>query len=1183
MPSHARRRVSIIVGALAAVLGGSLNAVPTANAAFGDAPPVIVSPSSTTSNNSPVLTWNRVSGATAYEVQVDDSAGFTSPEWAATTVNSRSVPTSLLKAGTQNWRVRGRNSTGTTTPWAVAQFTVSSIGAPTPLTPANGQSLAQPSQPPLLTWTALQGATTYTVEVDNELEFVSPLSYTTRSTSLVVPVNQPAGQYLWRVKGIRGNGVETIFSAPSGYTVLPIDTPQITGPATNAQVEDVVLDWTPVPGAKWYELQVDDDADFGSVVQGVVPDKVFGTKFSPKTTFANDQYFWRVRAVDLSGEPTEWESVDADTFFSFTRNWHDTPVPVHPAGAGIQHVGDDLYYEWTPVQHASNYELWISTDENFTIGNPTTRTCQIAGTTYTPGEEGDPCMPPSEGVQYYWKVRPMDRPYNSSGVPGIFSATNSFTYDDSVGFTGATPTGGQVVDIPTFKWAEVPSTERYQLRIFASNGNEVHFKETFNNSYTPMNQTRLDPAQGPFTWSIVAFDVRGNNSKTSVRSFQVSASVPAATGTPLTPITGRAVDPATRRFPNLSWQPVAGADHYRVHIGDKETNTWWASSEAPILSDKLYYPAATDVSQRFLGTGEYDWYVTAHNSAGAVLADGSTLAAEAGYGTFKIAALGVSTGQRIALTGTGLDNNQVCSESLTAGPDHVCTGVPTTPILDWEPVPGASFYRIHVSRDADFSTGALDATPPATTNTRWTPNMTYPLPALDDSDVNQAYHWFIQPCKTATRCGPDPTSTINPAKSAFRKSSPTLQLVSPVSDNPLSLGDDITTTEVTFDWTDYYDTNVSTTYLPTGETSNQSAMRYQVQVDTQPNFAAPLVDEALVDQSTYTAADRLYPEGPLYWRVQAIDVANNQLGWSATRTVVKRSIEPVLTSPVNGVHVSGGTPFQWAAQSYAGRYEVQVAKNGDTQFSVPNRVIDTLPTTQPAFTTGRDNVKLLPASTQPYVWRVRRVDPFNNAGSWSLVKQFYVDGAKPTLVSPSPDVWVTANDALFTWTAVAGATQYRLEYKLADATYPTVIHTPATSFAPLDVLPDGKYQWRVTALDVEGVDLGSSEWRAFKVDGTRPTVVTTAPFMLGKKGSNFVVTFSEPVYGVSKSTFRLFRKGSTTAISATVTLSADRKKAILNPTNYLVVGRTYVARLSSTIKDVKGNTLVAKSYEVKIT
>ena len=33
-----------------------------------------------------------------------------------------------------------------------------------------------------------------------------------------------------------------------------------------------------------------------------------------------------------------------------------------------------------------------------------------------------------------------------------------------------------------------------------------------------------------------------------------------------------------------------------------------------------------------------------------------------------------------------------------------------TPVLDWDRVDGVSFYRIHVSYDQDFTTGALDRT-----------------------------------------------------------------------------------------------------------------------------------------------------------------------------------------------------------------------------------------------------------------------------------------------------------------------------------------------------------------------------------------------------------------------------------------------------------------------------------------
>ena len=46
-----------------------------------------------------------------------------------------------------------------------------------------------------------------------------------------------------------------------------------------------------------------------------------------------------------------------------------------------------------------------------------------------------------------------------------------------------------------------------------------------------------------------------------------------------------------------------------------------------------------------------------------------------------------------------------------------------------------------------------------------------------------------------------------------------------------------------------------------GETGNQSARTYRIQVDTEPSFSAPLLDTAVVDQTTYTAPDQALPRG----------------------------------------------------------------------------------------------------------------------------------------------------------------------------------------------------------------------------------------------------------------------------------------------------------------------------------
>jgi Bacterial Ig-like domain len=58
-----------------------------------------------------------------------------------------------------------------------------------------------------------------------------------------------------------------------------------------------------------------------------------------------------------------------------------------------------------------------------------------------------------------------------------------------------------------------------------------------------------------------------------------------------------------------------------------------------------------------------------------------------------------------------------------------------------------------------------------------------------------------------------------------------------------------------------------------------------------------------------------------------------------------------------------------------------------------------------------------------------------------------------------------------------------------------------------------------------------------------------------------------------KDAFKLFRKGSTNRIAATVTYDAATDTATLNPTNNLRRGATYKAVVTTQAKDVAGNRL----------
>ena len=291
---------------------------------------------------------------------------------------------------------------------------------PIPLAPANGASLPQPQTPPLLQWSSSQGALSYTVEVDSDADLIGAKVYTTKTTSLVIPDPLTTGDWYWRVTAIKGAALVSLPSTVSRFDIEPLAQPQISYPPNdvNLEIEDVVVDWTPVPGALYYDVQISTDQDFNTIANSVT--NVRSTRYSPPVTLNSDQFWWRVRAVDQAGQPTPW----TESLFGFKRLWPDTPQAVFPLGTvgSPGSTGPKPFFQWTPVQHASTYELDVSTNINFSPG--VTKTCATAATTYTP-RHGSDCMYPA-GTTMYWRVRPIDGPYPvASGLPGLYSAPRS--------------------------------------------------------------------------------------------------------------------------------------------------------------------------------------------------------------------------------------------------------------------------------------------------------------------------------------------------------------------------------------------------------------------------------------------------------------------------------------------------------------------------------------------------------------------------------------------------------------------------------------------------------------------------------------------------------------------------------------------------------------------------------------
>jgi len=80
------------------------------------------------STSTPTFTWKRVTGATQYQIMVDDSPSFSSPLVSTTTANNKFVPTANLPDGQIFWQVKAPSTTSISS-WASATATIAPTAA----------------------------------------------------------------------------------------------------------------------------------------------------------------------------------------------------------------------------------------------------------------------------------------------------------------------------------------------------------------------------------------------------------------------------------------------------------------------------------------------------------------------------------------------------------------------------------------------------------------------------------------------------------------------------------------------------------------------------------------------------------------------------------------------------------------------------------------------------------------------------------------------------------------------------------------------------------------------------------------------------------------------------------------------------------------------------------------------
>ena len=327
----------------------------------------------------------------------------------------------------------------------------------------------------------------------------------------------------------------------------------------------------------------------------------------------------------------------------------------------------------------------------------------------------------------------------------------------------------------------------------------------------------------------------------------------------------------------------------------------------------------------------------------------------------------------------------------------------------------------------------------------------YPYLALEDSQANNAYYWFIQPCKSGRPVRPGPEVDRQPVaprvqEDVARRCTCSRRRRTRWSAAPRSPSSGRTTTS----------TNQATTYAATGEAGYQSAKQYRIQV----------VDAADLRDTPRQRARRpahLHRGRPALPRGAALLAgAGGRRQRQRTRVVDDahaREAEPAARPAVPG-HARvgrcsrgerrGALPLGGAA--LRGLATRSRSRPTTTPTSPAPTSGSTRRSKRPAFTTGghrRRNV-LAPSDT-PYVWRVRRKDPTGNLGPWSPIGGSRSRRASPTCSTPAPDAVVGPRAWCSGGHRCADAASYRVELRKLNSST-TIVTTPASAYAPTTAL-----------------------------------------------------------------------------------------------------------------------------------
>ncbi len=1065
-------------------------------------PPTLLAPASGSQNLPLVdtLKWNAVAIADAYRIQVSTSSAFTSlvldsiqSEFAGQQTQTFFLG-SLTNAVTYYWRIYSRNAAGqSASPSATWSFStiMAPPSAPTLIAPA-ADAISQDTANQTLTWgSTTPVSSTYRIQIATDSLFTSPVvddsTVSTPSKALSPPLRTNTA-YFWRVRGKNTGGSGPYSVVRRFFSILRPPVPVIPASGATNLPLSFALDWSPVPGATLYRVQVALSTSFSPFILNTT---TTADSLALSGLLNNTTYYWRVGAIAANGDTSRYPA--SPWSFKTIPAIPPAPALTTPAQGATSQPVSGLSLTWGVALDAASYHVQVCPDSTFSA------TLLVNDSTVSTMSKAIPAGTLANGTTYYWRVSAK----NAAGI-GPYSDARPFSTAVAQPAILSPSNNGQNQPLSvTLDWSPVARAVAYRVQVSTINS----FATLLQNQVVPVDSFLLGGLANntSYYWRVSALDGMGDTSAypASGWTFKTIVSTPAA------PVLNLPTDNAKSQAVTglaLSWGAVLTATSYRVEVA---TDTFFTVASL-VINDSTVASTSRSVSGLANGTRLY-WRVCAQNAAGA----------------------GPYSQARTFTTAPASPVNPVPASGVA--------NIPLATGLSWDPVAGTTVYRVQVSTSSTFGsllanslvaqssfalaglsyntkyywrvnahnangdTSAYSSTWPFTTvlatpalkspadgaiNQSANPILTWsPSPGSDSSVVQVSIDPLFQGSSLSTQTVRDSSLMIGPLQAGqafyWRVGAKT---VNNTNTSAFSLSRSFTTAidiptipSLNAPATHVVDQPVSLTLF---WNASLNGAKYSVEVAPYPDstFVSPVNDTAY-GTGTSRNISGLQHYVKYYWRVSAMNASETakslySAAWDFTTVLDTPGIALPLLPAMGTQNVSATPSMTWTKSPLAFSYTLELSRNSSM---VPldlslSGILDTATQVGP-----------LQNNTQ-YFWRVKGTNPLGT-GQPSSIWNFTTIIATPALLSPANDTTHVPQTLQFSWQAVNGAAWYRLQIS-TDSTfhfYTTDDSTVVPSLVVSGLSTSSRYFWRVVAYSTPGA-ITTSMTRALTTTVTVPGI-----------------------------------------------------------------------------------------------